>query len=115
MPPKKRKAVGGSEWSESPCVFVLTSESRCDRHCYVNVVGCFNAWADVVATVRATMAKEPVSLFDEFQFVDEFDKVIHVKYLKKEWTHAHGLTVASISDADGQASYDLSVYRTMLQ
>ena len=115
MASKKRKAIA-AETPQAACdVFVLLSESCYDGHSFVKVIGCFGKWVDLVAKVKETMAKEPRELFEQFEFVDKINTSIKHKYLKKEWTHGHGLVVASIQDEYYYHTFTLQVHRTSLQ
>jgi len=111
MPPKKRKAADKGESSGAPSVFVLTSVAKED----VNVIGCFNAWSDVVAAVETTMEKDPVDLYYKFEFCENITKEIKKNWLKKEWTRSHGLPVAVVNDDECSYTFTLYVYRTTLQ
>lgn len=118
MPPKskKRKAAAASGTAQpAGVVFVLLSDSRHSDHSDIKCIGCFGKWADLVTEVKATMEKDPVELFEEFESADEVSKTIHQKNLKKAWAYGHGVEVARIDDDDYNYSYSLSVHRTSLQ
>lgn len=66
--------------------------------------------ADLVTEVKATMEKDPVELFEEFESADEVSKTIHQKNLKKAWAYGHGVEVARIDDDDYNYSYSLNVH-----